>query len=259
MLRRELTFRCDRDLTLPDARRLYRLASRLHARIQVRLCNLTRSRHTEVCEPLSLMALGCRAGDLCQLLLSGKDAELACIVFTTWVNEQGTRLGGRHPDFTAAQSQLQRQAPALRFDAGMLGVLAPDSDAASALRQLVALLPEIGDGDALYQQLLAREAIASTMLCAGIAMPHAISPVVTQPMLALLHCPSPLEWGSASGPAHLLILMVLPAPPTQEQLLPLQRLVRRLMDPLLQHALLNDKQPAARHALLTLALSQPAD
>ena len=261
MLQRELTFRCRRALTLPDARHLYRLAGRLQARIHLQLYNVTRRRQSDGCEPLSLMALGSRSGDLCQLIIRGKDAELATIVLTSWVNELGACLGGRHADFAPAQLQLQQLAPELDFHVGMMGTLQAGSDQSAALQQLVALLPEaqVRDRARLCQQLQAREAIASTALCPGIALPHALSPEVTRPMLALLDCPSPLDWHSPFGAVQLLLLMVLPAPATASHLQPLQRLVRQLMDPWLQQALLNDHHRAARHALLIQALAPQAD
>lgn len=261
MLQRELTFYCRVDLTLPDTRRLQRLASLLQARVRVRLYNLTRGRQADVGERLALLALGCRAGDLCQLVMSGADAELASLVFMAWINEQGQLLGDRHPDFAAAQQQLTQCMPDLCFTPAMLASQPALADKTAALQQLLALLPleQAGVRASLLHNLLEREALSATSLADGLAMPHALSPLVSQPMLAVLHSRQPLDWHSALGPAQLLILMLVPAPPQSAHLLPLTRLARKLMDPLFAQALLRCDSAVARHALLTLALSPPAD
>ena len=144
MLQRELTFYCRADLTLPDARQLQRLASLLQARVRVRLYNLTRGRQADVQARLALLTLGCRAGDLCQLVMSGVDAELATLVFSAWVNEQGELLNGRHPDFTTSRQRLAQVAPDLCFTPAMLASLP------------AALQPATVDKPALLQQLLAQ-------------------------------------------------------------------------------------------------------
>ena len=265
MLQRELTFYCRADLTLPDARQLQRLASLLQARVRVRLYNLTRGRQADVQVRLALLTLGCRAGDLCQLVMSGVDAELATLVFSAWVNEQGELLNGRHPDFTTSRQRLAQVAPDLCFTPAMLAslpaALQPATvDKPALLQQLLALLPltQAGAHAALLDSLLAREALSATSLAEGLAMPHALTPWVSQPMLAVLHSPQALDWHSALGPVQLLILLLVPAPPQPAHLVPLTRLARKLMDPLFAQALLRCDSPVARHALLTLALT-PAE
>ncbi len=50
--------------------------------------NVTRLCQANAEQPVRIMSLGCMPGDLCQLLIEGSDAELACMVLTDFVAEQ---------------------------------------------------------------------------------------------------------------------------------------------------------------------------
>lgn len=258
-MQRELTFYCRHGLTLPDAKQLQYLANQLRATIQ--FFNLTRGREADLDARLSILALGTHTGDLCQLVMTGADAELAKMVFTAWVNEHALLLGGRKLDFSLTEIRLAAAVPDLIFTPAMLQDIQLYTDKTEALRQLVSLLPshQLLDSARLTRELQQRETISATSLCRGIAIPHVMSAGVLKPMLALIHTSNPVDWESAMGPARLLILMAVPAPASREQLAPLTHLVRNLMNPLLHQALLRADNRVARHAILIQALSPRAD
>jgi PTS system nitrogen regulatory IIA component len=86
----------------------------------------------------------------------------------------------------------------------------------SALRNVVALMrlpPEV-DREFLLQVLLAREAMASTAIGDGIAIPHVRNPIVlhvTEPIVCLSFLEKPIDFNSLDGkPVNCLFTLVSP-------------------------------------------------
>jgi PTS system nitrogen regulatory IIA component len=104
----------------------------------------------------------------------------------------------------------------------------------SALRSVVRLmrLPQEVDRDFLLQVLLAREALASTAIGDGIAIPHVRNPIVlhvTEPMVCLCFLEEPIDFNSLDGrPVHCLFTLVSPTVKTHLYLL--SRLAYALRD-----------------------------
>ncbi len=108
-------------------------------------------------------------------------------------------------------------------------------DTASALREVVQLLRLPGEVDRafLLRVLLAREAMASTAIGEGIAIPHVRNPVVLhieRPTIALCFLEQPIEYGSLDGePVHILFTII--SPTTRAHLHLLAKLSFVLRDP----------------------------
>jgi len=107
-------------------------------------------------------------------------------------------------------------------------------DKESALRNVVGLmrLPSDVDRDFLLQVLLAREALASTAIGDGIAIPHVRNPIVlhvTEPMVCLCFLEEPIDFNSLDGrPVHCLFTLV--SPTVKAHLYLLSRLAYALRD-----------------------------
>jgi PTS system nitrogen regulatory IIA component len=102
------------------------------------------------------------------------------------------------------------------LEAGGVFYRVSGSDRESALREVVALLrlpPEV-DREFLLRVLLAREAIVSTALGDGIAIPHVRNPVVLhidRPLLALCFLENAIEYGALDGkPVNTLFAIISP-------------------------------------------------
>jgi nitrogen PTS system EIIA component len=93
-------------------------------------------------------------------------------------------------------------------------------------------LPEGFDAEMLLQLFLAREAMGSTAVGNGVAIPHTRHPVVlpiARPHLSLCFLAQPIEFGAASGePVH--TLFVLLSPTIQSHLQILARIASLLRD-----------------------------
>lgn len=112
-------------------------------------------------------------------------------------------------------------ADALRRGGVHAGLAAADK--ASALRALVEATPLAVDRGNLLSILMAREAMASTGVGDGIAIPHVRNPVVLnvdEPVVALGFLAQPIEFGALDGkPVHTLFLLISPTVQAHLQLL----------------------------------------
>jgi PTS system nitrogen regulatory IIA component len=108
-------------------------------------------------------------------------------------------------------------APPSLADALALGGVhadVPGADRDAALRAVVARLPlpPSADRDFLVRVMLSREALGSTGVGEGIAIPHVRNPIVmqvTRPLVCLCHLAQPVDFGAIDGqPVHTLFVLV---------------------------------------------------
>jgi nitrogen PTS system EIIA component len=110
-------------------------------------------------------------------------------------------------------------------------------------------IPASVDKQLLYQLLLAREALASTSVGDGIAIPHPRDPVVVhvgQPLVFLCFLRRPVDFGAMDG-QHVHVLFLLLTPSVRDHLRMLARLAAALHDETLKGLL---RAAAPRGAIL---------
>ncbi|WP_284160284.1 PTS sugar transporter subunit IIA [Xanthomonas citri] len=83
--------------------------------------------------------------------------------------------------------------------------------------------------DELYANLCEREALGSTAIGHGIAIPHGRCPNLTEPRGALLRLDTPVPFGS-DEPVDLVFAMAVPAHDTHQHLMLLSELAERFSD-----------------------------
>ncbi len=134
------------------------------------------------------------------------------------------------------------------------------TDKESALRAVVEpmRLPDEVDREQFLRVLLAREALASTAIGDGIAIPHVRNPIVLhvpRSMITLCFLEKPIDFGALDGqPVHCLFTMV--SPTVRAHLHLLSRLAFALRDPGFQEAI---RRQGLRDEILTeLGGSSPA-
>jgi PTS system nitrogen regulatory IIA component len=114
------------------------------------------------------------------------------------------------------------------------------NDKESVLRAVVEhmRLPEEVDREFLLRVLLAREALQSTGIGDGIAIPHVRNPIVlhvSRPMISLCFLEQPIDFGALDGkPVHALFSLI--SPTVRAHLRLLSRLSFALHDPGFKHA-----------------------
>jgi PTS system fructose-specific IIC component len=101
------------------------------------------------------------------------------------------------------------------------------ADGASVIRSLAARLHDAGrvsDTDVFVDAVLAREALGSTVLPGGIAMPHARSHAATAPSVAVARLPEPVTFSTEADPVRLVLLIAAPGDDSPGYLALLQKI-----------------------------------
>lgn len=123
------------------------------------------------------------------------------------------------PELLAGLSAESRVLPSLceAVRAGGVHRGLEGSDRGSILRALVERLrlPRAADRETLHRVLLAREALGSTALGNGVAIPHPRNPIVlrmTAPAVAVSYLERPADFGAKDGrPVHTIVAILSPS------------------------------------------------
>ena len=132
-----------------------------------------------------------------------------------WATERGIKV---NPALYKMHDADNRPLPTLSeaLEAGGIHCGFPGTDKEAVLRNAVAALnlpPEI-DPDFILQVLLAREAMGTTAVGDGIAIPHVRNPILVQlpvPKIALCFLAQPVDFGALDGkPVQILFTIISP-------------------------------------------------
>ncbi|MCC8618114.1 PTS sugar transporter subunit IIA [Xanthomonas vesicatoria] len=130
-------------------------------------------------------------------------------------------------------------------------VVSPASDRDTVLHTAADLLScRQAGADELYANLCEREALGSTAIGHGIAIPHGRCPNLTEPRGALLRLDAPVAFGS-DEPVDLVFAMAVPAHYTHQHLMLLSELAERFSDAHFRQQLRAAPDADALMALLT--------
>ncbi len=164
-----------------------------------------------------------------------------------WATERGIKV---HPSlYDLEDSGDGKPLPLLSqcLEAGGIHCSVSGSDVPSVLRQVVALLdlPEELDQDFVLQVLLAREAMGTTAVGDGIAIPHVRNPLLLRlpmPKVSLCFLDQPVDFGALDG-QPVRILFTITSPTVRIHLHLLSKLAYALRDKRLREALNAACQP----------------
>lgn len=151
-----------------------------------------------------------------------------------WATEHGIKVP---PElFAAAQEDLRLPTLVEALEAGGIHCGVGGEDKLAVLRSVVNLLelPPQVDPEFLLQVLLAREALGTTAVGDGIAIPHVRNPILLQnkpaPAVSLCFLEHPVDFGALDGqPVRILFLVT--SPTVRVHLHLLSRLAYALHDP----------------------------
>lgn len=130
-------------------------------------------------------------------------------------------------------------------------VVSPAADRDTVLHAAADLLScRQAGADELYANLCEREALGSTAIGHGIAIPHGRCPNLTEPRGALLRLDTPVAFGG-DEPVDLIFAMAVPAHYTHQHLMLLSELAERFSDADFRQQLRAAPSADALMALLT--------
>lgn len=165
-----------------------------------------------------------------------------------WATEHGIKVP---PElFAAAQDDVPLPSLIEALEAGGIHFGIAGDDKTSVLRNVVNLLklPPQMDPDFLLQVLLAREALGTTAVGDGIAIPHVRNPILLQnrpePAVSLCFLKHPIDFGALDGKPVRILFMVT-SPTVKVHLHLLSRLAYALHDPQFRATLNSSGDPAA--------------
>jgi PTS system nitrogen regulatory IIA component len=132
--------------------------------------------------------------------------------------EWATNNGIKIPPQMFAVPEIEDRLPLLSDALARGGIHfdVPGDDLQSALKSVVERLPlqPHMDPDFLYQTLLAREALGSTAIGNGIAIPHVRNPILSQsqdPAVSLCFLKKPIDFQALDDkPVHILFTLITP-------------------------------------------------
>ncbi len=166
--------------------------------------------------------------------------EINRVELLEWANENGVVIP---PDLLAVAGADSTVLPSLRaaLAAGGIHYDVPGEDKASVLRNVVSLLPVPAGVDAafLLEVLFAREALGTTAVGNGIAIPHVRHPILLHmatPSITLCFLRTPIDFEAPDG-KPVRILFTLTTPTVRSHLHLLSRLAYALRDPAFKAAL----------------------
>jgi PTS system nitrogen regulatory IIA component len=131
-----------------------------------------------------------------------------------WATNNGIKIPPRMFAIPEAEDRLPLLSGALAR--GGINFDVPGADLQSALKSVVERLPlqPHMDPDFLYQTLLAREALGSTAIGNGIAIPHVRNPILSQtqePAISLCFLKNPIDFKALDDkPVHILFTLITP-------------------------------------------------
>jgi nitrogen PTS system EIIA component len=165
-----------------------------------------------------------------------------------WATEHGITMPSEL--FAAAEKDVELPSLLQALEAGGIHCGVAGDDKLTVLRNVVSLLklPPQMDPDFLLQVLLAREALGTTAVGDGIAIPHVRNPILLQnrpaPAITLCFLQNTIDFGAVDG-KPVRILFMLTSPTVRVHLHLLSRLAYALHDPQLRAALNTTCDPGA--------------
>ncbi|MGF1726838.1 PTS sugar transporter subunit IIA [Photobacterium nomapromontoriensis] len=236
MIERRITFTLGRDgLPAWGLNRLKQLAG--YFRSVVVMSNISRLKMANVEQPMRVMSLGSLPGDLCQILIEGVDAELACMVLTDCAAEHGDiESGGYRRKHAISRHMPSAMLPfACQIHSLQLDTRETIGDKDWVLEQIcqqvAGSVSTAASCQTLLQSMQHREAVSSTAMGNGIALPHIMSAEVNTPQIVIASLLHPIEWGTKRGRVSRVIGLTLPLPPQRPHLIAFSSFSQALLEP----------------------------
>ena len=230
----------------------------LYFKSQIVLFNFVQNRQVDMSDVLRSLTMVNKPNDLCQIVIEGSDAELACMVFTEAVREHSNILSTSCKQHSL--SAIQKE-PALNLPFSLSWHYAKNQPYQNKqdVLQTIANLATNENPLFLYEQLSSRENISSTGLPNGIAIPHAMSPCVHNLTLVVLPLLTPIHWSAhlSQPPISLSIALLLPEGSSRDIIMSSTHLTRWLLDETHGQQMLVYQREESLYAACRYILSTP--
>jgi PTS system nitrogen regulatory IIA component len=218
------------------------------------LQNITIGEMINTANMLEILSIGCKRNDLCQLWIEGSDAELACMVLTDFIDEQFTIVNTSHKKNENKTNSIIANHPTfyLPFKMNYAFDLIKVESGLEKNEVILKLSRSFTSSfsDVVFDALLAREAISSTAIGNGIAIPHIVVEGIVKPTISVIFLDKKIDWGGNFGQVKMIIAIMLPSPVSRDVIIAMTQLTRSLIDSVKCDLLTTSVEPEAIKAIL---------
>ncbi|PNH83408.1 PTS sugar transporter subunit IIA [Vibrio diazotrophicus] len=216
----------------------------------IHVINFTNQRSVELCSSLSLLSIGMKNGDLCQLAAFGLDAELACFVLKDLI---AALYAVVRKNTHLEDEFLHHNVPFVcNWGSFNKSKFANKMESLSCASELV----NQQFSHLIFADLIKRESVSSTCIANGLAIPHTISDFVDELTIITLVSEEAIDWESAMGAVHLVVCIIVPSQFNQSQLRRVTNLTRNLLHGTILRRLLMTRSVYDIRAILTYLMSR---
>lgn len=235
----------------------------------VTLIKVQSLQQVDVKDYLSAMTLGFQPFELCQLVLAGEDTEqyqsqlinflqTDCFVIETPATNASTT--SNNSLFQIQCFDIEKELNNFTKLYTALFFKQKDTEPKDQLIQKQYCLKRLSqltqnqDSQAIEEALKKREALSSTAMANGIALPHLLNAAIDKPQLIILTTNTPLDWGSNFPPVTHIIAVMLPIDASKPTLLAVRHLATALVNSDINQFICQHKHHSELQAIITCFL-----
>lgn len=218
------------------------------------LKNISNGKSVNAEHTLQVISIGSQQNQLCQLWIEGSDAELACMVLTDFIADQFEIVNTSHEKSEEFSYSVIAKHPAFSLPFpityGFKQFQPSTSMEKYALISKICNMLNARHAQPIFDAMVKREAISSTCIGNGIALPHIMVEGIDQPSIAVIKLSTPLDWYSKQGHVNTIIGIVIPSPAEMPIIKACTQLTRKLLDEAFCQLLTSTSEPEALKAIL---------
>lgn len=224
------------------------------------LVNVAQCKRANIEHSLKLMSIKNCAGDMCQLIIEGLDAELACMVFSEYFSENHYLIATTHSQKRMSEEVLNN-LPIKSLTVPLLwSFIETIATCKQELLAHAALEACPARADQLLEALLNREAISSTLIGEKVALPHVMHASVDELSVIIQFTDYSIEWAEGKANPELVVTLLVPANKDRDTLQACTRFTRWLLIPENQQLLIDNRDEFILKAMVShvMACYSPA-
>ncbi|GLT14504.1 PTS sugar transporter subunit IIA [Vibrio algivorus] len=227
----------------------------------VTLVKVQSLQQVDVKDYLSAMTLAFHPFELCQLVLTGENAEQYQLPLITFlqtdcfiIETQAINLPTTSNNSLFQIQCLDIEKEINNFTKLYTALYTEPTDQLIQKQYCLKRLSQLTqnqDRQAIEEALKKREALSSTAMNNGVALPHLLNAAIDKPQLIILTTNTPLNWGSHFPPVTHIIALMLPTDANKQTLLAVRHLAMALVNSEINQFICQHRHHSELQAIIT--------
>ncbi|MFH0265219.1 PTS sugar transporter subunit IIA [Vibrio rumoiensis] len=215
----------------------------------------------DVKDYLSAMTLAFHPFELCQLVLTGKDAELFQPVLITFLQQDCFVIETNQNNATSRSNNSLFQIQCFDIEkevanfTKLYSALYNETDESLIQKKYclkrLSQLTQSQNAPAIEEALKNREALSSTAMANGVALPHLLNAAIDKPQIVILTTDTPINWGNHFPFVTHIIALMLPIQSDKQVLLAVRHLATALVNSEINQFICQHKHHSELQAIIT--------